>query len=163
MIKVSFMMRIASLFSHASEPAFWDECERALLLLSRATDTSGTNPISRTMLRKAEALVPLRKKIYAPAICCYMYASWSALSEAVKNRTESGTEPDDSYISRLESANDHIFVRVLPYLSKTEYYMVSELFVAIYNQVSKTMSSREPSIINIEELIAASFSSITEA
>ena len=162
MIKVSFMMRMASIFSHASEPAFWDECERALLLISRATDSSGGNSISRTMLRKAEALASFRKKIYAPAICCYMYAAWSALSESVKHRTENGAEPDDNYIRALESANDHIFIRVLPFLSKTEYYAVSELFVAIYNQVSEAMRSRESSLINVEELIAASFSSITD-
>jgi len=157
------MMRMASLFSHAHQPAFWDECERALLLLSRATDSSGGNPISRTMLRKAETLVSYRKKIYAPAICCYMYVSWSALSEAVKSRTDNGVEPDDNYIRALESANDHIFLRVLPFLSKTEYHTVSELFVAIYNQVASSMRSRDTSLINVEELIAASFSSLMDA
>ena len=162
MLKVSPMMLFASIFSHASEPAFWDECERASLLLSRATDAAGGNPISRTMLRKTGALASFRKKIYAPAICCYLYASWSALTESVKNRTENGVEPDENHIRTLESANDHIFKRVLPFLSKTEHYTVCELFVAIYNQVSRSMRSREANTIDVEELIAASFSSFTD-
>ena len=162
MLKVSPMMLFASIFSHASEPAFRDECERASLLLSRATDAAGGNPISRTMLRKTGALASFRKKIYAPAICCYLYASWSALTESVKNRTENGVEPDENHIRTLESANDHIFKRVLPFLSKTEHYTVCELFVAIYNQVSRSMRSREANTIDVEELIAASFSSFTD-
>jgi len=114
------------------------------------------------MLRKAGALASFRKKIYAPAICCYLYASWAALSESVKNATENGVEPDDNYIRALESANDHIFKRVLRFLSKTEYHTVCELFVAIYNQVSRAMRSREANTIDVEELIAASFSSFTD-
>jgi len=163
LLRVSLMMRLASLFSHASEPAFWDECERASLLLSRATEASGGNPIARTMLLKAGALATFRKKIYAPAICCYLYAAWAALSESVKNTTENGLEPDENYILTLESANDHIFRRVLVFLSKTEYHTVCDLFVSIYNHVSRAMISRGSDPVDVEELIAASFSSLVDA
>lgn len=156
------MMRLSSIFSHAAQPAFWDECERASLLVSRVTDKSGGNPIARTMLRKADALIISRDKVFAAAICCYLYGAWAALSESVKKRTESGYEPDEHLIRALESANNHIFHRVMVFLSKSDGYLLSETFVSIYNNIAKAMRSEDLGDLDLEELIKSSFSGIVE-
>lgn len=156
------MMRLSSLFSGSGDPAFWDECERAHLLLARLSEQASGSPISRIMLAKANALISLRDKSYAPVISCYLYAAWSALSELVKARSEAGYEPDEYWLHGLESANKHIFLRTMMFLTKSDYAKVAELCIPIYNQVARTLSTGIYSNLDVEGLISARFSGLSE-
>ena len=156
------MMRLSSLFSSSGDPAFWDECDRVHLLISRLSEKSAGSSIARMMLSKANVLISLRDKNYAPVISCYLYAAWAALSELVKTRSEVGYEPDDYWMHGLESANSHLFLRTMMFLSKSDYAKVSDLCIPIYNQIAKTLNTGLYTNMDIEGLINEKFSGFGE-
>lgn len=154
-------MRLSAFFSHARNPRFWEEAERAHLLVSRLNIGLCTNSLTNQFLKKSASAIEERLIYKASPVCCYLYGAWSALSEQTKNRTESGYEPDERYIIALESANDHIFWRVMPYLSASDFNRTLDLFPVIYNNVSTTLALRSAHHIDIDDLIFNKFSELS--
>jgi hypothetical protein len=156
--RVPLLMRLSAFFSHAKNPKFWEEAERAHLLISRLNNGICSNSLTHQFLKKAATDIEDRVAFNASPVCCYLYGAWSALSEQTKNHTESGYEPDDRYLLSLESANDHIFWRVMPYLNSTDFNKTLDLFPVIYNNVSATFASGNACHIDMDDLIVKKFS-----
>lgn len=160
MHKAPFLMRLSAFMSRLRDPRFWEEAERAHLLISRLNTGIYTNSLSNQFLKKAASAIEGRVIHDASPVCCYLYGAWSALSEQTKNRTESGYEPDERYLSALESANDHIFWRVMPYFNTTDFNRTLDLFPVIYNNISATLLSGSPLHMDIDDLIVKKFSEL---
>lgn len=150
-------MRLSAVFSHTGNPRFWDEAEKAQLLISRLNCNNYANSLTGQLLRKATSCIETPYKYNAIPLCCYLYGAWSALSEQAKNNAEIGYEPEERYLLYLESANDHIFWRVMPYLNTTDFNRVLDLIPVIYSNISRTLITGNLSYTDIDNLLVKKF------
>jgi hypothetical protein len=143
-----------------SKPHFWQvtakknqiylEIERNHFLFSRLFDEDVFSPVARQELLSAS------KAANQTAAVLHLYSAYAALSEFARNCEAAGFELNAQWIERLNSANQHLFERVLAKFSKYDqtliYHNLPRLYSATSRAIHRTEFSGVVTVGNTDEL-----------
>lgn len=115
------------------------ELAKGQLLMERLFD----NDVNCSIGRKALSLS--RQEDHHFDGVMHLYAAYSALSEWSRDIQENvGYEVNAFWLIQLESANQHIFERIIPYFSKYDQELIYLNFPRIYAATSRSMPKHDP-------------------
>jgi hypothetical protein len=144
------------------KPFFWQvtskknqiylEIERNHFLISRLFDEDVFSPVAR------QELLSACKTTNQTTAVLHLYAAYAALSEFARNCEAAGFELNPQWIERLNSANQHLFERVLAKFSKYDqtliYHNLPRLYSATSRAIHRTEFSGVVNVGNTDELDA---------
>ena len=108
-----------------------DSLHQAHFLLKNMFDEDVHCPIAKQELRTAE------KAKTAMEAMLRLYAAYAAFSELARDTEDRGYELNENWLIKLNSANQHLFEKVIPYFTKYDQELLYLNFSRLYSAVAR--------------------------
>lgn len=136
---------------------FWDEVQKALLLISRLNDDKMMLGLVESYSRQVTYCInnsstDRKLELFA---CQALYAAWSALSKRAAEYQAAGWELNEFWLQRLHCANAHMFERLFWQLDQKNMNLLELTLPRIYANVAQVVSADRPNsniVLDLNEI-----------